>query len=1485
MPLSENVAYFILKNAAYGIRWRGSSQSLDFYNGNDHFSTRNSWQLGRWYHLALVDDGSTSVKLYVDGVLDKSDDGLLRNPNRFVPNPRTGVGFPLQIGGWEEPGACGGACGHEFFGGLVDEVSIYNRALTASEIQAIVAAGSHGKCPLPGDEDGDGFRPPDDCNDLDPAVFPGAPEVCNGIDDDCDGTIDEGCPGACTPRPVGLVSWWPGDTTATDVADGNNGLLQNGATFGPGAVGDAFQLDGVDDHVDIGDPANLEPPALQSVTMTAWIKRTGPAAGGYPDLQVIVGKAPLLGSFGGEYYLRWREGLPEFATEDSAQQIDALMGTTPLFDNVWYHVAGTFDAASRTKRLYVNGVLDGSSTIGGVLLANSVPWRIGYSSNEVAPEPFRGSIDEVQVYARALDPSEVQAVFQTGEAGVCRCTDRDGDGYGAEGGLSCPNGLDRDCDDADLLTFPGAPEICDGVRNDCRDPNWPVPPANEADADADGFRICGGDCNDANPATYQDAPQICDGLNNNCGDPRWPVVPANEVDDDGDAYRICSGDCNDLDPAVHPGAPEACNGVDDNCDGFSDEGCPGGCLPLPPGIVSWWPGDGSANDFMGRNGGALQNGVSFASGKVGEAFRLDGVDDYILIPANPPSTTFNTPFTVVLWAKTFASAATQALIARDPAGGNEDWGLDLHGNAYRFWVRDSAEALSLVTGGPVPNGEWFFEAAVWDGSEIRLYMNAALVGTAPATAIDNEESRISIGARSFSSLQYFFNGLIDEVLIFNHPLTQFEIQGIYDAASAGICRCVDTDNDGYGAEGGLPCPSGIQQDCDDANAAIFPGAPEVCDNVNNDCIDPGWPALPASELDADADGSSVCRGDCNDADPSVRPGGFEVCNGIDDNCNGDIDEGPQGLDADGDGVVQACDNCPSFPNPDQTDQDADGLGDACEFAPADCSVYVTDFSGSVGPEWSIATTSTTPAGARRFLGELGNQAAVLRLDQLPPHAYATVRARLFIIQSWDGSEVPCSGCGPDVWTLQLPGGATLLTTTFSNTPYAQAFPGFFPNDLYPARTGAVESNTLGYSYWGDSVYEVVSSFNHGSPLLEVSFSASNLEALSNESWGLDRVVVGLGVSDLDGDGLGDLCDNCPYQPNPGQEDCNGDGLGDACAVCPCDPVPDEDNDGLCGDVDNCPTIANSSQANVDGDALGDACDPCPSDATNDADGDGICGLTDNCPALANPTQANADGDAFGDPCDSCPLDSLNDQDNDGICVGNAFNPPKFGRNDNCPIVANTSQTNSDGDVLGDACDNCPTTYNPTQIDTDRDRVGNVCDNCLVTPNPDQADPDGDGPGSACDNCPVDYNPTQTDMDGDGVGDFCDNCLFDHNSSQADLDGDLEGDVCDVDDGLILQFRTDPDYIEWQAEQGPTSWNLYEGDLDVLRAVGVYTQAPGSNPLAEQHCGETFTWVDDFDNPPQRKVAFSLVTGVLSGVEGSLGQDSRGVERPNLDACP
>ena len=281
---------------------------------------------------------------------------------------------------------------------------------------------------------------------------------------------------------------------------------------------------------------------------------------------------------------------------------------------------------------------------------------------------------------------------------------------------------------------------------------------------------------------------------------------------------------------------------------------------------------------------------------------------------------------------------------------------------------------------------------------------------------------------------------------------------------------------------------------------------------------------------------------------------------------------------------------------------------------------------------------------------------------------------------------------------------------------------------------------------------------------------------------------------------------------------------------------------------------------------------------SDIDGDGVCNAADNCPTDPNPGQADSDADGRGDGCDNClTVSNPNQANGDGDPLGDAC--------DNCPTATNANQADGDSDGAGDSCDNCLTLANPNQQDSDHDGRGDLCDICPTLPNENPADADGDGVGDACDNCPSDVNPSQSNLDSDGLGDACDNCDFDFNPNQSDLDHDGEGDRCDLNDGVIFVFLVTPLYFEWQQESGPTTWNVYEGDLDVLRSGGGYTQVPDSNPRAARRCGVVDRWADDFGVPPSGAAKFVLVTGTENGVEWGLGFDASGNARPNTNPCP
>lgn len=136
-------------------------------------------------------------------------------------------------------------------------------------------------------------------------------------------------------------------------------------------------------------------------------------------------------------------------------------------------------------------------------------------------------------------------------------------------------------------------------------------------------------------------------------------------------------------------------------------------------------------------------------------------------------------------------------------------------------------------------------------------------------------------------------------------------------------------------------------------------------------------------------------------------------------------------------------------------------------------VYFNDFEGEVGAEWSDRTTDVTPIGAKRFLGQFGNQTVTLTLSNLPLHGEVHLSFDLFIIRSWDGDAGPvpegyARGVGPDIWSLDIKRGPRLIQTTFDNRSllpgapfYRQSYPGQYPSAGYPPQTASSESNTLG----------------------------------------------------------------------------------------------------------------------------------------------------------------------------------------------------------------------------------------------------------------------------------------------------------------------------------------------------------------------------------------------------------------------------------------
>ena len=217
-------------------------------------------------------------------------------------------------------------------------------------------------------------------------------------------------PAVCTPPVSGLISWWKGNGDANDSYGSNNGTLMNGATFAPGKVGQAFSFDGTNQYVVTPDSPSLD--LSSQFTLQAWINPLS-----VPHDAAIISKVGGAGGNNGYQFGISPSLVPgcQFNASGEPWSANAVNGgTTPL--NVWSHIACTYD--NDNLRVYVNGVLVGSSTIGPKNVVNSSSTlRISGDDNDHVY--FTGRIDEPQIYNRALSAAEIAAIYYAGSSGVC----------------------------------------------------------------------------------------------------------------------------------------------------------------------------------------------------------------------------------------------------------------------------------------------------------------------------------------------------------------------------------------------------------------------------------------------------------------------------------------------------------------------------------------------------------------------------------------------------------------------------------------------------------------------------------------------------------------------------------------------------------------------------------------------------------------------------------------------------------------------------------------------------------------------------------------------------------------------------------------------------------------------------------------------------------------------------------------------------------
>jgi hypothetical protein len=666
-----------------------------------------------------------------------------------------------------------------------------------------------------------------DCDDTESEAYPGSSEVCDGIDNDCDGLLDDEDPNV----EVGSGSEFYLDADGDGYGDSAEALMaclsppqyvsnaedcndsEDGAALNP----DAEEIcDGIDN--DCNTLVDMEDGGIVLSTATMYYADNDSDGYGDPSTSVLTCEAP-------QDHVENADDCYDLDTQISPASLEICDGVDNDCDGLTDDEDSGLDGSSGNL-YYVDADSDGFGDADSAFSACTQP--AGTTSNA----------EDCDDSDAGTHPGAAEAEPNSGDC----LSDQDGDGFApyAQGG--------QDCNDSQIFSNPLVTDLLgDGQDQDCDGAD-----GDDEDGDGDASLASGGqDCDDtdASLSSYDgdgDGSSLCDG---DCDD---ADASLETLDLDGDSFSSCSGDCDDSDPTAYPGSASAEGSAvclaDEDGDGFA---------PIAQGGQDC--DDADASTYPGA-AEAEENADDCLSDSDGDGYapQEQGGQDC------DDSKVFFNPLVTDL----FGDALDQNCDGTD--------GVDSDGDGD----------ASLTSGGT-------------DCDD----------GDADLSSIDADGDGSS------------------------------GCEGDCDDSDPAI-EGLDVDGDGY---------STCDLDCDDELSTSHPEASEICDGLDNDCDglvdddDPDSEAATVFYADADEDGFGdadsalesclqpvgyvVQSGDCDDdsvTGPGVNPDATESCDSIDNDCDGLLDDADPSLD-NSDGITH------------YTDNDGDGFGDT-DSASQTCSV-------------------------------------------------------------------------------------------------------------------------------------------------------------------------------------------------------------------------------------------------------------------------------------------------------------------------------------------------------------------------------------------------------------------------------------------------------------------------------------------------------------------------------------------------------------------
>jgi hypothetical protein len=658
----------------------------------------------------------------------------------------------------------------------------------------------------------------------------------------CDGpsqtiTVTFSGPGVpcCAPPPPQMISWWQGEGNGNDPVSNNTLSFYGGPGFVTGEVGQAFNFTG-GQAASPGLPSNLNITGNQ-VTIDGWVNLNATQSQG-----VFFGKSES-GQNDYALFMLSSQLAACIKTNDGTEHF-LYSGYVPI-NGQWTHIALTYDGSTET--IYADGAVVAQQSVSGNIQGDGVNFWIGGRSSG-GDLTINAGIDEVEVFNRALSAAEIAALYSAGSAGKCRSScvtppsnmiawwPGDGNTKDIQGGNNgqLKNGTTFGAGEVgQAFKFNGVnnyvlvPDNSSLNYNDFTYDAWIAPDPDSPSGD--NYIICKGQAGTYLPLIYISGAAgshywriIVDGTNlygqgtvtyayQHIAVTRSGSVGMLYVDgvlQDTETVGTTASAGYDLNFGQIPGFynnGSFFKGRIDEVEIFNralsgaeiqsiyQAGSFGKCKPTcvspPANLVSWWTGDNTAIDIQSGNNGTLHGGATFAAGKVDRAFSFNGTSAFVEI-GPPGSITGTGPFSIDAWVQTSSGNDMEIISQRDPGATDGEYEFHIFGGNLVFYTYDGGVTnLSMTSTALVDDGQFHHVAVVRavDGTG-QLYIDGNLDTTQSPNGISNlQPLGVAIGVDRRDKVR-FFNGLIDEVEIFNSALSAGDIASIYNAGSAGKCK-------------------------------------------------------------------------------------------------------------------------------------------------------------------------------------------------------------------------------------------------------------------------------------------------------------------------------------------------------------------------------------------------------------------------------------------------------------------------------------------------------------------------------------------------------------------------------------------------------------------------------------------------------------------------------------------------------------------------